>query len=149
MEEFRQVFVLDFPDSATRSDMFQNFLQYMDTFRDEITEDFIQWIGGSFTTRKLNPKDIDMVTFISHETFEQKSELIEKEFRIDSKQKYGVDAYFVVVYPEGHEKHPLYQGNRIYWDHQFSKTKKNRAGNRFSRGYVQITHQKQFAHEHE
>ncbi|HRD79427.1 MAG TPA: hypothetical protein PLL53_01610 [Saprospiraceae bacterium] len=149
LEEFRRIFVLDFPESATRSDLFQKFMQYTDRFRSEITKDFIQWVGGSFTTRKLNPKDIDMVTFISPETFERKSELIDEEFRKDCNLKYGIDAYFVVVYHEGHEKHSLYQGNIIYWDHQFSKTKKNRVGNRFSRGYVQITHQKQSGHEQE
>ncbi len=109
-------------------------------FKAEIKEDVTQWIGGSFTTNKLNPRDIDLLTIVNHETFAEKHDLIEKEFRKKAKLLYGVDAYVIASYPEEHEKFPLFQGNLIYWDNQFSKTRKNRAGKRFKRGYIQITH---------
>ena len=111
-------------------------------FRKEITPEIIQWIGGSFSTKTLNPRDIDLVTIIAHETFAEKYELIEEKFRKSAKQSYGVDAYIVASYPEEHKKYPIYQGNLVYWDNQFSKTRKNRAGKRFKRGYVQIIHQR-------
>jgi hypothetical protein len=142
LEEFKEHFVEAFPKSKTREKLYNGYLRYTEDFREEITADIIQWIGGSFSSKKLNPRDIDVVTIIPSETFGQKSELIEKRFRKSAKSVYGVDAYIVSSYPEEHEKYPLYHGNLVYWDNQFTKTRKNRAGKRFQRGYVQIIYQR-------
>jgi hypothetical protein len=142
LEEFKEHFVEAFPKSETREKLYNGYLRYTKDFREEITTDIIQWIGGSFSSTKLNPRDIDVVTIIPSETFEEKSELIERRFRKSAKSVYGVDAYIVSSYLEEHEKYPLYHGNLVYWDNQFTKTRKNRAGKRFKRGYVQIIHQR-------
>lgn len=142
LEEFYLHFVEAFPDSNTREKLFSGYVSYIKDFKNEITADFIQWIGGSFSSKKLNPRDIDLVTILPFETFDKKSELIEKKFRKNAKSIYGVDAYIVSSYPEAHQKYPLSHGNLVYWDNQFTKTRKNRAGSRFKRGYVQIVHQK-------
>ncbi|WP_367390841.1 hypothetical protein [Lewinella sp. LCG006] len=142
LEEFREHFVEAFPKSETREKLYNGYLRYTKDFREEITTAIIQWIGGSFSSNKLNPRDIDVVTIIPSETFEEKSELIERKFRKSAKSVYGVDAYIVSSYPEEHEKYPLYHGNLVYWDNQFTQTRKNRAGKRFRRGYVQIIHQR-------
>lgn len=143
LEEFEGIFVKPFPASSTRENLFAGYLSYTRQFKVEIAEDFIHWIGGSFTTKKVNPNDIDLVTIIPHETFEAHIKLIEEKFRTKSLSEYGIDAYVVAAYPEGHEKFSLYQGNLAYWSNQFSKTRKNRAGQRFKRGYIQIIFQKQ------
>lgn len=143
LEEFEEIFVRSFPASSTRETLFAGYINYTRQFKVEITENFIHWIGGSFTTKKVNPNDIDLVTIIPHETFEAHIKLIEEKFRKKSFSTYGIDAYFVATYPEGHEKFSLYQGNLAYWSNQFSKTRKNRAGQRFKRGSIQITFQKQ------
>ena len=142
IDDLQKHFVDDFPDSTTRKDLFEGYIKYNQAFRKEVTPEMTQWIGGSFTTKKRNPKDIDVVTIIPYEVFEEKKALIEDKFRKISKQKYGVDAYIVSAYPEDHEKHGLTQGILVYWDNQFSKTRKNRAGKRFKRGYIQIIHHK-------
>ncbi|MEL7119728.1 MAG: hypothetical protein AAFO07_09815 [Bacteroidota bacterium] len=140
--EFEQYFVESFPKSQTRKELFEGFIRYNNAFQQEVTNEMIQWIGGSFTTKKLNPRDIDLVTIMPYSIFEEKSELIEKRFRRSAKNEYGIDAYIVSAYPEEHDKHGLYRGIMVYWNNQFSKTRKNRAGKRFKRGYVQIIHQK-------
>ncbi len=142
LEEFEEIFVKSFSASSTRATLFAGYLSYTRQFKVEIAENFIHWIGGSFTTKKVNPNDIDLVTIIPHETFEAHIKLIEEKFRKKSLSEYGIDAYIVAAYPEGHKKYSLYQGNIVYWDNQFSKTRKNRAGKRFNRGYIQIIHQK-------
>ncbi|GAB5555726.1 MAG: hypothetical protein Sapg2KO_53170 [Saprospiraceae bacterium] len=144
LEEFYLHFVEAFPDSDTREKLFSGYFKYISDFQNEIVEDFTQWIGGSFSSKKLNPRDIDLVTILPFETFETKSELIEKKFRKSAKSVYGVDAYIVSSYPEEHQKYPLFHGNLVYWDNQFTKTRKNRAGKRFKRGLGQ-THQKYFS----
>lgn len=142
LKEFKYHFVDAFPDSSTRKKLYEGYLRYTKDFRKEIASEVVQWIGGSFSSKKLNPRDIDMVTIMDYETFEEKYELIEKKFRKSAKSDYGVDAYIVSSYPEEHKKYPIYQGNLVYWDNQFTKTRKNRAGKRFKRGYVQIIHQR-------
>lgn len=114
LEEFREHFVEAFPKSETREKLYNGYLRYTKDFREEITTAIIQWIGGSFSSNKLNPRDIDVVTIIPSETFEEKSELIERKFRKSAKSVYGVDAYIVSSYPEEHEKYPLYHGNLGY-----------------------------------
>ena len=127
IKEFEEYFVDNFPKSSTRKQLFQGYKKYTEAFKSEITTDIIHWVGGSFTTTKLNPRDIDVVTIISHETFDKKHELIDKKFRKTAKSKYGVDAYIIGSYPEEHDKYELFRGNLVYWDSQFSKTRKNRA----------------------
>lgn len=142
IEEFKQFFVDQFPSSQTRRNLFEGYLRYTRDFREVITPNFIQWIGGSFTTKKIHPRDIDMLTIIAHETYEAHEYVIENRFRRGTKDQYGVDAYIIASYTNDHPKYPLYNGNLVYWDNQFSKTRTNRAGRRFKRGYVQIIQQK-------
>lgn len=77
-----------------------------------VSSNFIQWIDGSFATSKEYPNDIDFVTFINHEVFEAKEKLIHENFRLEgAKKKYGVDAYTVRQYYEGHSKYMLNQSD--------------------------------------
>lgn len=85
LQEFKPHFVEAFPKSETRKRLYDGYLRYTKDFRQDITTEIVQWIGGSFSSKKLNPRDIDVVTIISSETFEQKSELIEKRFRKSAK----------------------------------------------------------------
>lgn len=114
VEEFQMIFVDDFLDSETRLMLFNSYQIYTERMRKEITDTFTQWIGGSFTTQKRNPRDIDLVSFIQYETYEEKSQLLEEKFRKNTFREYGLDAYIVSHYPKGHQKYPLYQGNMLY-----------------------------------
>lgn len=142
IKELKTYFVGAFPKSITRKKLFEGFIKYNEAFRSQVTPAMIQWVGGSFTTQKQNPRDVDVVTIVPYDVFDEKSKLIEEKFRRTAKKEYGVDAYIVSAYPEEHDKYSLSRGILVYWDNQFSKTRKNRAGNRFKRGYIQIIHQK-------
>jgi len=113
IDEFKLYFVDKFPKSETRARLFDGYNKYTMSFRSEVTKDIIQWVGGSFTTTKLNPRDIDVVTIIAHETYDEKHELIEGRFRKTAKSEFGVDAYIVGSYPEKHDKFQLFQGNLV------------------------------------
>lgn len=137
-KDFQLYFDLDFPNSQTRSDLMNGYIAYNQSLKKEITANFTQWIGGSYTTNKLNPKDIDLLTILPYETYDKHEQLIEKVFRKSAKLEYGLDAYFIAFYPPEHQKFEIYKGEFLYWDHQFSRTRKNRAGKKFKRGYIQI-----------
>ncbi|MEN0050059.1 MAG: hypothetical protein AAF806_23550 [Bacteroidota bacterium] len=139
LNELESEFVTAFPNSNTRAILFGGYKEYTEDFKTKIAEEFIQWIGGSFTTKKENPRDIDLVTLVDFEVYEAKKELIDKEFRFKTAlERYGVDGYAVPIYPEDHSKYILTKGPLIYWDQQFSKSRPNRAKKTFKRGYVEI-----------
>ncbi len=68
LETFESVFVSNFKNSDTRKKVFQNYLSYIHDFKNQISNNFYQWIDGSFVTSKLNPNDIDIVTFLNLKT---------------------------------------------------------------------------------
>ena len=60
--DFKEVFVDSFDQTSTRHRIFENYLKFLQDFSREVSENFIQWIDGSFVTRKVNPRDIDFVS---------------------------------------------------------------------------------------
>lgn len=137
--ELKALLVSSFDPSSTRHGIFENYCRFLDDFQTQVTPNFIQWVNGSFATKKTNPADIDFVTILDFKTFEEKEQLIEKQFRlIGARSTYGVDAYTVRKYPEGHRNHLLYQNELVYWDHWFTLTKKNRAKMKFPKGYIEV-----------
>ncbi len=73
LKSFKKTFVSGFPGSTTRGGIFGNYLDWLATFRSSVCEaGFYQWIDGSFVTRKNNPNDLDIVTFVDSRVFIQK-----------------------------------------------------------------------------
>lgn len=92
-------------------------------------------------TNKTNPKDIDFVTLISHDIYQEKRKLIDDKYRLrGGKELFEVDAYTIETYPESHKKFGISKIDLVYWDNWFSKTKRNRQGKSFPKGYIEITY---------
>lgn len=139
LEEFEEVFVNSFDPDSTRYELFQNYKNYLSDFQNEVTEDFVQWVNGSFVTNKPNPGDIDFVNLIPTDIYQSKEAIIDQKFKLrGGKTIYKVDAYTMEIFEEGHPKNWNYQADRIYWDNWFSFTKKNRAKKKFQKGYLEI-----------
>ena len=68
VEEFKQVFVDEILFSSTRLSNFNNYIKYSDALKKMLNgQPILQWINGSFVTQIIEPKDIDMVSFIDYE----------------------------------------------------------------------------------
>ena len=139
-EKFEQFFVSSFPTSKTRLLLYEAFSRYTEAFKSDITETFAQWIGGSFTTQKLNPNDLDLVTILPVATFSTYEEKLRSNFGRQVAKQEGLDVYFLEVRPQGDPKFPLWNSNYTYWYHQFSTSRKDRFGKRHPRGFVQLTY---------
>lgn len=138
-EELKQLFVTPFSPDSLRHSIFENYCRFLDDFQTQIIPNFIQWVDGSFVTKKANPADIDFVTILDFKTFVENKQLIESQFRLTgAKKTYDVDAYTVRKYPEEHRNHLLYQHELVYWDNWFSSTKKNKAKMKFPKGFVEV-----------
>jgi len=138
-ETFEEIFIKSFEDETTRLQLLENYRKYLVDFSEQITNQFTQWIDGSFVSTKRNPRDIDFVTIVDHKVFEERADLIDSRFRLKGgKETYEVDAYTVRKYPEEHSQYKIYEGELVYWDHLFSWTKKNRMKKKYRKGYIEI-----------
>lgn len=70
MATFEAVFVNSFPTSLTRRGIFEAYMDYLSQLTDAFGTGFYQWLGGSYITRKPNPEDLDVVTFLDYQRYE-------------------------------------------------------------------------------
>jgi hypothetical protein len=139
LEVFEYNFIHRFENSSTRKAIFEDYEHYLADFQRLVTPNFTQWIDGSFVTKKLNPADIDFVTFIDAAIFEEKERLIVNQFIYPNAPKiYNVDAYGVRVYPVNHPFHNIGISDTLYWQEWFGQTRPNRDKRKFKKGFVQI-----------
>jgi hypothetical protein len=130
----KQVFVDEMSFSTTRKRIFENYLEYLAILHELIPSGFTQWIDGSFTTRKRNPNDIDILTFIPFEIFKKNAKEIDKlrQWKYD-KQK-GIDGYFLELFPETHQDYKFFNSDYIEWYRTFSRNRSNQ-----EKGIIELT----------
>jgi hypothetical protein len=139
LETFEEFFVTGFDKSVTRQKLFQNYLSYVNNFKKQIGDNFYQWIDGSFVTTKLNPNDIDIVTFLNFENYENNIFQIADFQGYKLKSEQHLDCYFVKKYPIEHKNYEIITHyDSVEWFHLFSKTRVQRNGKRYSKGIIQI-----------
>jgi hypothetical protein len=141
-EDFYDNFVERFPESTSRKQIWKVYEEFIDSFQKEITPNFVQWIDGSFVSNKQSPNDIDFVTLIDFEVFEQNESLLTTKFRKFDNSNKALDAYFLKSYPENHSRHFVSEMDQKYWFNLFSSTKMNRLRKRFPKGFIEINFEK-------
>src|SRR5690606_36209307 len=103
------------------------FLQYIKYCADLKTAcdniELLQWINGSFVTKKTNPKDIDLVSFVDNDIITKNRDRFSDLKYPHSLAKYGLDAYIVPTYPVGHKHYAYYASDKLYWMDKFDKTR--------------------------
>ncbi|ACT96896.1 DUF6932 family protein [Dyadobacter fermentans] len=133
---FKAEFVDAFPHSETRRLIFENFSVYMETLIAIIGTGFHQWIDGSFVTRKLNPGDIDFVTFIDSATFSRNENLLNSLRVLSRDRSLRLDGYYVKNYPMDRKEFIYTQMDSIQWRHEFAKDSRKRQ----SKGFIQLNY---------
>lgn len=132
-----EVFVNSFPESSTRKRIFEEYQQYNYQLHQLLPNGFWQWINGSFISKKLNPRDIDLVTFVDDSLFHQH----EKQFASLRELRYKgsrlIDGYFITVYPDNHPHNYIYHLDCADWLFRFSTPKPK--GNK---GFLEINFKK-------
>lgn len=139
-EEFKASFVDQFEPNQVRKGLFEQLVQYNFDLHNLIEVPFVQWINGSFISKKIAPRDIDLVTFIDWEFYSKHEVVIDRQFsKSKAKDLYpNLDAYTVYQYAKDHSLYPIYHADQLYWLDWFSKTRYNRAKQRFSKGFIQL-----------
>ncbi|GAB4026491.1 hypothetical protein GCM10028773_55310 [Spirosoma koreense] len=122
MEEIRDVFVRPFDNSETRERLFGEWMKYNRMLRQELGEGFLQWVNGSFVTQKLNPKDVDIVSFIPSHLFRKFEKRLDY-YWTDNWEREGVDAYLVEQHADDSLYFSLYRTQLENWKKLYTKTK--------------------------
>jgi hypothetical protein len=96
LAEFQATFVIN----EQRERLFSVYLEFLEELKKLEIGHYFQRIDGSFTTRKMLPSDIDLVTFIDFKAYKlQKSRFLDMKARYKNR---GIDAYFAEIYPKNH-----------------------------------------------
>lgn len=134
-ETFEQIFVFN-DHRKLIFDEYQNFLAVLKKLD---IGTFFQWLNGSFTTKKPNPNDIDIVTFINFADYERLDKVL-REIKLDFRSRKKVDCYFVITYPENHSNFLNYQADKLQFFHDFTHdVKRERQLNtKLPKGLIQI-----------
>ena len=144
LEEMRAIFVDAFPESETRKRLFDNYLNWIFDFQRDVFPYFTQWIDGSFVTQKLNPKDIDFVTFLDGRVYEIKEKRKELDrFWSFSNEDKGLDAYFLAEYPKSHTNLKRTNQLKIDWGNRYISGRKIEGKPHIPKGFIQINFSKQ------
>ena len=122
IDELYDIFVVPFPESETRSRLFADWTKYNRMLRQELDKDFTQWVDGSFVTQKLNPKDIDIVSFIPSYLFRKFEKRLDY-YWTDNWEKEGVDAYLVEQYMDRHSRFSEFEATLENWRRLYTSTK--------------------------
>ena len=110
LEEIGNHFLKEFDGSTTRAPLIASLEAYAQHFLD-LGASVELWIDGSFTTKKLDPNDIDLVVFSSEAAVNSLPPKQQSMFGalLDQptvKKRFGLDVYFCPV-----ENQPM----RSYW----------------------------------
>lgn len=137
---FGELFVDAFTTSATRQRLFERYLEYNEMLKELIPDGYSQWINGSFVTKKQNPADMDLVTFVNYDLLQEKDEHFRRLRELRFKRRAEVDGYFITVYPENHRLFPLYQYDQAEWFFNFTRTYPKPGIARQNKGFIELTY---------
>lgn len=99
LETIEQAFVQNLK-SGNREELFQKYISYSEQLKSGLGNvRLLQWIDGSFATKKPEPRDFDLVTFIDYDTAKRHNKDL-KDFKYpNSLSIFGIDGYIVLEYP--------------------------------------------------
>ncbi len=74
--DFEHIFVKERKGKIHRQQIFEQYLKHNQQIEKEIGNILFQFVNGSFTTLKIKPNDIDVVSFIDYRVFRKSEDKI-------------------------------------------------------------------------
>jgi hypothetical protein len=133
---------MDVPTSTTRRGLSEEWLRHREAL-EHLVPVQKQWIGGSFTTAKVDPGDVDLCSFIDGLEFDALPEPVRNlvGFMVcghPARDYWSVDSFHVFVYPVGHPLRALTDAYMASWSNTWSHTREDEQGVKTERGFVEI-----------
>ena len=144
-QELNARFVTAFPNSNRRSDIFQGFIQLrQEAFSSGIQA--TQWVDGSFVSSKVDPDDIDVVSFVDYDELNNCSNvqgaLINDLLNggENTKPQYESHTFLVPACASSHPYFPIFEYWRIYWLEKWGKTYEDKnTGIKEPKGFLKMS----------
>ncbi len=123
VEEVEAALVEDFPSSTRRRPLLERWLAVREAIR-RIVQVETEWLDGSYVSREEEPGDIDMLSHFDAAEVDglddpSKAMLAGLVAGDVSRELHLCHSFVLVVYPEGHPAHGVYQQWRQYWEDLF------------------------------
>lgn len=127
LDELRERCVDQFPRSATRPQVFANFLRFRQAL-ENLGLPLTQWVDGSFVDQtRLDPTDIDVVSFCESELYSELSDSTREQVlvllteRKITKPQYQIDSFLVIEFVYDNYMWGEFEKARRYWRQWFSQ----------------------------
>jgi hypothetical protein len=130
--------VQEFCVSEQRVALYENFVGFIAELQKLLGTDFEVWVDGSFTSKKVIPKDIDLLVFVDYELYMKLESVLLPFTEFSYHKRHKIDCYFVRIYPEQHKDYFRYEHDRKWWLSDFSQVR-NKITNKLSpKGFLQL-----------
>ena len=141
VDEVERELVHAFPASSRRPEIFGQWLELRSAVG-AVVKFEKQWLNGSFVSRKIEPNDLDLVTFFRGDDVEALDQPGQEAlWRLASGPNNEVypllDSWPVVCYSPDHGAHTISQGNRDAFENVFF-SRDDRLGPTFAKGFVEV-----------
>jgi hypothetical protein len=126
LKRFVEIFTT-IPDKKHRQELIDTFDKYNNDLRQQVNPVvWSQLFGGSYTTLKEKPSDIDVLNILDPTSFERARNLNFFVTRRGSKDKYNVDGYVIPFFGESDPRYQIFVDNYQYWEKWFGTDRKSR-----------------------
>ena len=138
-ESMQPLLVEPYSIATTRKKLYEGLVRYNDALTQVLDcQPYEQWIDGSFVTNKVNPRDIDTVSFLDFRLVEAAEQELQRFTASIAREKYGVDGYIVKRYPEEHPHYARTNSDMAYWRYWFSTTRPDHRKKRYDKGFIKL-----------
>lgn len=126
--DFRDIFVGGFEGSQSREAISEGFLKLRGEFT-KLGISATQWVDGSFVETKLDPGDVDVVSYCDYDALNRLVAAVQDGVvqLVDggeaTKAAFQTHTFLVPSCSPGHPYHPIFEVYRSYWRQWFGKTR--------------------------
>jgi hypothetical protein len=105
-----------------REEIFEEYLSFCDAIKSLGIHEFYQFVDGSFVTKKMFPKDIDVVSFVDANFFNENAVRLLNLRDIFNR----IDCFFVPVYSPNERNYFITQFGLFEWEQLFNANRENK-----------------------
>lgn len=137
-EQVQEHFVAPFSTSTSRQRLYDQWLLHRQAI-EVIIPIQRQWLNGSFVTHKVDPADIDVVTFIDGEALNaldppRQAVLSDLMAGHSTRDRWGIDSFVVPTYAEDHPDRTAARKAEGYWWRMWTNVK----GSNLTKGFLEV-----------
>jgi len=130
--------IKELPFSEHRNFLWKEYQNYLSEIMQLLQTNFFQYLDGSFITQKINPNDIDVVSFIDANLWETHLQ----DFNKISKKYKNIDAYYIGLYASEHNRYENYtKAGLLEFEKTFGHTKLTRSNKQHKKCFIKVNFQ--------